>query len=135
MEWYKVHEEAEQLEHAVSAEFERLLGDRLGPDGPCPHGNPPGPRFACGTPQTWLEADVRTRKRIVRQGDLSLRTRPQFAPEYLNSLGIRPGSAFQVSARNYDDTLSLKIEGRQVQLGRMAAERIWVSEELKRKPG
>src|SRR5271165_5679507 len=39
MEWYKVHDEAEQLEHAVSAEFERLLIDRIGPEGACPHGN------------------------------------------------------------------------------------------------
>ena len=30
MEWYKVHEEAEQLEHAVSADFERRLLERLG---------------------------------------------------------------------------------------------------------
>ena len=30
MEWYKVHDEAEQLEHAVSADFERRLIDKLG---------------------------------------------------------------------------------------------------------
>ena len=30
MEWYKVHDEAEQLEHAVSADFERKLMDKLG---------------------------------------------------------------------------------------------------------
>ena len=30
MEWYKVHDEAEQLEHAVSADFERKLADKLG---------------------------------------------------------------------------------------------------------
>ena len=39
MEWYKVHEEAEQLEHAVSADFERRLLDRLGTGEACPHGN------------------------------------------------------------------------------------------------
>jgi len=42
MEWYKVHDEAEQLEHAVSAEFERLLVDKLGNDEACPHGNRTG---------------------------------------------------------------------------------------------
>src|SRR5271155_1361717 len=31
MEWYKVHDEAEQLEHAVSADFERHLIEKLGP--------------------------------------------------------------------------------------------------------
>src|SRR5207248_1898931 len=39
MEWYKVHDEAEQLEHAVSADFESKLLDKLGNDEACPHGN------------------------------------------------------------------------------------------------
>jgi DtxR family Mn-dependent transcriptional regulator len=30
MEWYKVHDEAEQLEHAVSEDFERRLQEKLG---------------------------------------------------------------------------------------------------------
>ena len=47
MEWYKVHDEAEQLEHAVSADFERKLLDRLGTGEACPHGN----RVERDTPQ------------------------------------------------------------------------------------
>src|SRR3954454_17689198 len=48
MEWYKVHEEAEQLEHAVSEEFERRLQEKLGDnDEECPHGN----RVAFDTPE------------------------------------------------------------------------------------
>ena len=43
MEWYKVHDEAERLEHAVSSDFETLLLHKLGGDGPCPHGNLPAP--------------------------------------------------------------------------------------------
>src|SRR5690242_13765653 len=39
MEWYKVHDEAEQLEHAVSADFERKLLEKLGSSSVCPHGN------------------------------------------------------------------------------------------------
>ncbi|SPE22581.1 Iron (Metal) dependent repressor, DtxR family (fragment) [Candidatus Sulfopaludibacter sp. SbA3] len=39
MEWYKVHDEAEQMEHAVSADFEGKLADKLGKGGVCPHGN------------------------------------------------------------------------------------------------
>ena len=39
MEWYKVHEEAEQMEHAVSADFEDRLREKLGEDESCPHGN------------------------------------------------------------------------------------------------
>ncbi|HEY3742903.1 MAG TPA: metal-dependent transcriptional regulator [Bryobacteraceae bacterium] len=128
MEWYKVHDEAEQLEHAVSSEFERLLEERLGLDGPCPHGNHAG-----------LDSPVERRKRGwmpmfeiasgTRGKVICLYERDRNLLEYLDGLGIRPGSKFEVVSRNYDDTLSLKVEGRQVQLGRMAAERIWVSEE------
>src|SRR4051794_8622974 len=39
MEWYKVHDEAEQLEHAVSGDFERKLQEKLGNGDSCPHGN------------------------------------------------------------------------------------------------
>jgi DtxR family Mn-dependent transcriptional regulator len=129
MEWYKVHDEAEQLEHAVSAEFERLLAERLGPDGPCPHGNPAG-----------LDSPSERRKRGWKQmfelasgasGQvICLYERDRNLLEYLDGLGIRPGSDFRIASRNYDDTLSLAVSGHQVQLGRMAAERIWVSEAL-----
>src|ERR1022692_4582210 len=43
MEWYKVHDEAERLEHAVSSDFEAMLTRKLGRGGPCPHGNSPTP--------------------------------------------------------------------------------------------
>ena len=126
MEWYKVHDEAEQLEHAVSAEFERLLSERLGPDGACPHGNPPGldslvERRARGWKQLFeLPAGVSGQVICLYERDRNLL-------EYLNGLGIRPGAAFRVETRNYDDTLSLVVGGHPVQLGRMAAERIWVA--------
>ena len=128
MEWYKVHDEAEQLEHAVSAEFERLLAERLGHDGPCPHGNHAG-----------LDSPAERRKRgwkpMFEMTDgtggsvICVYERDRKLLEYLNGLGIQPGSMFQMVARNYDDTLSLSVNGRQVQIGRMAAERIWVGEE------
>ena len=127
MEWYKVHDEAEQLEHAVSEEFERLLAGRLGPDGPCPHGNPagldsPAERRSRGWKQMFeLGEGVTARVICLYERDRNLL-------EYLNGLGIRPGSTFEVRSRNYDDTLTLRIGGQSVQLGRKAAERIWASE-------
>src|SRR5436309_850 len=39
MEWWKVHDEAERLEHAVSPDFEAKLLSKLGKKGICPHGN------------------------------------------------------------------------------------------------
>ena len=125
MEWYKVHEEAEQLEHAVSAEFERLLIERLGPEGACPHGNhveldSPAERRNRGWQQMFeLGAGSRAQVICVYERDRNLL-------EYLNGLGVCPGSRFEVRAKNYDDTLTLNVNGHAVQLGRMAAERIWV---------
>src|SRR5260370_3774772 len=39
MPWYQTHDEAERLEHAVSAHVEALLVKKLGRGGSCPHGN------------------------------------------------------------------------------------------------
>ena len=39
MAWYEVHDEAERLEHAVSAAFEKKLVEKLGHKTVCPHGN------------------------------------------------------------------------------------------------
>src|SRR6201998_1623829 len=39
MEWWKVHDEAERLEHAVSPDFAAKLLAKLGDEGGCPHGN------------------------------------------------------------------------------------------------
>lgn len=127
MEWYKVHDEAEQLEHSVSAEFERLLIGRLGPEGACPHGNhvehdSPAERRKRGwKPMFEVAGGSRGKVICVFERDRKLL-------EYLDGLGIRPGSTFEVASRNYDDTLTLNIDGRAVQLGRMAAERIWANE-------
>jgi DtxR family Mn-dependent transcriptional regulator len=125
MEWYRVHDEAEQLEHAVSEEFERLLVEKLGAEGACPHGN----RVGMDTPEgrrrrgwrTLSETDGRVKVVSVFERDRRLL-------EFLDSLGIRPGIALKVTSRNYDDTVTLEVGGRQVQLGRAAAERVWVAE-------
>jgi DtxR family Mn-dependent transcriptional regulator len=47
--------------------------------------------------------------------------------EYLNELGIRPGADLEVTARNYDETVTLRIRGRAIPLGKSAASKIWVT--------
>ncbi|MBY0375751.1 MAG: ferrous iron transport protein A, partial [Bryobacteraceae bacterium] len=49
---------------------------------------------------------------------------------YLDELGLRPGAQLRVEARNYDETLSLRVEGRLVQLGNTAAGRVWVKPQV-----
>jgi len=125
MEWYKVHDEAEQLEHAVSADFERRLIDKLGKGEACPHGNralmdKPEDRRRRGL-RPLDEAQPNQRLRVV-----SVFERDRKLLEYLEGLGLRPGVMLDVQARNYDETLTLRVNGKPAQLGRPAASKVWV---------
>ena len=125
MEWYKVHDEAEQLEHAVSADFERRLIEKLGMGEACPHGNRarmdrPEDRRRRGL-RPLDEAEPTERLRVV-----SVFERDRRLLEYLEGLGVRPGVTLEVLARNYDETLTLRVNGKPLQLGRPAASKVWV---------
>src|SRR4051812_24495882 len=128
MEWYKVHDEAERLEHAVSADFEARLAEKLGRGGTCPHGNPVVP-----------ENPARRRKRGVRPLSeasaganytvTSTYERDRRLLEFLHTRGIRPGAQVRVLARNYDQTLSLRTAAGNVSVGGPAADKVWVTGE------
>lgn len=125
MEWYKVHEEAEQLEHAVSADFERRLLEKLGTGEACPHGN----RVEGDTPQDRRSRGLKPLDEAPSQAEakvVSVFERDRRLLEYLNGIGIHPGALVRMMASNYDDTLTLCIEGKPVQLGRSAAAKVWV---------
>jgi DtxR family Mn-dependent transcriptional regulator len=50
--------------------------------------------------------------------------------EFLNNIGIHPGATLRVTARNYDETLTLCIDDHPlVQLGRAVAGKVWVERE------
>ena len=127
MEWYKVHDEAEQLEHAVSADFERKLRAKLGDAEACPHGN----RVGMDRPQDRRQRGWKPLDEIASRGAArvtSVFERDRRLLEYLNGLGIRPGANVRMIARNYDDTLTLRVGGKPVQLGRTAAAKVWISQ-------
>jgi DtxR family Mn-dependent transcriptional regulator len=125
MEWYKVHEEAERLEHAVSADFEAKLVARLGRGRNCPHGN-----------LTTPESPARRRRRGLRllseaePGKCykvsSVYERDRDLLLFLEKRGIRPGAKVEVKDRNYDRTVSLVTAAGSVALGGPAAEKVWV---------
>lgn len=128
MEWYKVHDEAERLEHAVSPDFEARLLVRLGREGACPHGNlsemeSPGSRRRRGL---LLLADAEAGRNYAVSG---IYERDRHLLEFLEHRGIRPGAHLHVAGRNYDQTLTLKTDAGTVSLGRSAAERVWVTGE------
>ena len=67
------------------------------------------------------EAQPEQRLRVV-----SVFERDRKLLEYLEGLGVRPGVTVDVVARNYDETLTLRVDGRSLQLGRPAASKVWV---------
>ncbi len=125
MEWYKVHDEAERLEHAVSPDFEARLLAKLGHGVACPHGN-----------LTELESPASRRRRGLlllaqaepgQQVEVSgIYERDRQLLEFLERRGIRPGAKLRIAHRNYDHTLTLTSGIGEVSLGTSAAEKVWV---------
>jgi DtxR family Mn-dependent transcriptional regulator len=126
MEWYKVHDEAERLEHAVSPDFEAKLLSKLGRGGACPHGNlseleSPASRRNRGL---LLLSDAEAGKNYVVSG---IYERDRKLLEFLEARGIRPGVKLEVLERNYDQTLSVRTASAPAILGRLSVEKIWLS--------
>jgi len=126
MAWYEVHDEAERLEHAVSAAFENKLIEKLGHKDTCPHGNGLSLRSAEQRRKQGLrllsESEAGTEDQIA-----SVYERDRKLLELLDQEGLRPGVYIRVDARNYDGTISIHLNKRQIRLGTSAAEKIWVS--------
>lgn len=126
MPWYEIHDEAERLEHAVSPAFEKKLIEKLGHKDTCPHGN----GLALRSP-----AERRKRGlRLLSESEpgskyvvTSVYERDRRLLEFFEEEGIRPGVRLAVEARNYDGTVSLSVDKRQIRLGTSAAEKVWVS--------
>lgn len=125
MEWWKVHDEAERLEHAVSPDFEAKLLAKLGNKGACPHGN-----------LSEMESPASRRQRgLVLLADAApgasycvsgIYERDRRLLEFLEARGIRPGAKLRLVERNYDQTLTLSTTAGAVSLGPAAADRVWV---------
>jgi DtxR family transcriptional regulator, Mn-dependent transcriptional regulator len=126
MAWYEVHDEAERLEHAVSPAFEKRLVERLGHKEVCPHGNGLSMRSPAERRKRGLQLLVESEP-ALRYTVVSVYERDRKLLEFFDNEGIRPGVRLAVKARNYDGTITLAIEKREIRLGRPAAEKIWVS--------
>jgi DtxR family Mn-dependent transcriptional regulator len=126
MEWWKIHDEAERLEHAVSPDFEAKLLAKLGSDGACPHGNLSEMESFASRRRRGLvllaEAEV-----DVNYAVSGIYERDRGLLEFLEHRGIRPGAKLKVIERNYDQTLTLATQGGTVSLGPAASEKVWLS--------
>ncbi len=124
LSWAKAHDEAERFEHAISPGVEALLLKRFGDKENCPHGVPMRGGIAKLRRQgAVLLADLRAKERgeilCVYEKDA------QFL-EFLEGLRLRPATKVEVVNREYDETMTLRSDGKTMHLGKPATSRIWV---------
>lgn len=124
LSWAKAHDEAERLEHGISEEVEALLLKRFGNKRSCPHGVPMRGGVAKLRSQgavllSELRPDDSAEIVCVYEKD------PQFL-EFLEGLRLRPTTKINVLQREYDETMTLRSDGRTMHLGKPATSRIWV---------
>src|SRR5437879_6778911 len=124
LSWAKAHDEAERLEHAISPEVEALLIKRFAEKKSCPHGVPMRGGIATLRKQgAVLLADLRAKDSgeilCVYEKDA------QFL-EFLEGRHLRPATTVDVLKREYDETMTLRVDGKTVHLGKPATSRIWV---------
>jgi DtxR family transcriptional regulator, Mn-dependent transcriptional regulator len=128
LEWYKVHEEAEHLEHAVSGDFESKLVEKLGTGGLCPHGN----RVGVDTPQDRRARGMMPLAEVAAEREVEIASvfeRDRALLERLDRLGIRPGARASVSGW-VEDSLEMTTGAGRVVLDAAAAARVWVTYRL-----
>ncbi|OLC56757.1 MAG: hypothetical protein AUH85_05215 [Chloroflexi bacterium 13_1_40CM_4_68_4] len=121
--WWKTHEEAERIEHAMSDEMEERLMKVLGNPETCPHGNPmpgvkPRPTRQLGALRPGESAKV---ERIPDQFEHE----PGFL-EYLDGVGIQPGVSVRLVAIDAN-ALRVAVEGTERAIRRDCGHKVLVA--------
>ncbi|WP_245722204.1 metal-dependent transcriptional regulator [Nocardia crassostreae] len=126
--WDEVHDEAEVLEHAVSETLMARIDAKLGHPDRDPHGDPiPSVDGAVPTPPATQLSDYRDGEsgwvaRISDSDPAMLR--------YFDSLDIALDTPITlVERRDFAGTIAVRIAERTVDLGSIAAEAIWLTNE------
>jgi DtxR family Mn-dependent transcriptional regulator len=122
-EWWKTHEEAERIEHAMSAEMEERLVRVLGDPQTCPHGNPmPG---TTPTPTRPLERLAVGERAAVERIPDQFEHEPGFL-EYLDTQGVRPGVILEMVEQR-PGLLRVRVEGSERSLRPDCGQKVWVA--------
>lgn len=124
--WSKLHQEAHNLEHAISSEVETALFEELEHPQTCPHGNPlPGCEEAVSS---WIPLTETSPNSLV-----TIRRVHELAEYNLELLGfleaksLMPGA--EVTVREvlpFNQTITLEIRGQVVTLGFASAQHLFV---------
>lgn len=129
MDWFKVHDEAERLEHAVSEDFERLLVKKLGEGKACAHGN----ESEIASPESMRERGWQRLDEVrvpCEATVVSVYERDRELLEYLDGVAVQPGARVEVKANGAE----LRVAGRLVRLDPAVARKIWVRPERRAVP-
>lgn len=122
-EWWKTHQEAERLEHAMSPEMEARMVRVLGDPQTCPHGNPmPG---VAAKPTRPLEALAPGEQTAVLRIPDQFEHEPGFL-EYLDSQGVRPGVVVELVERG-PALLRVRVAGTLRSLRPDCGQKVWMA--------
>src|SRR5687768_16179780 len=128
LDWSEVHDEAEELEHAISDKVLERIDKLLGHPSVDPHGDPiPTAKGKVTDPHPKLsplpQSPLNTKLRIARIVDQD----PPFL-QFLDRAGLKPGTTLTVNSRDeHADSISVKLDSRSpLTLGTAAAMKILV---------
>jgi DtxR family Mn-dependent transcriptional regulator len=117
LSWSKAHAEAERMEHAISPEVEALLLKRFAAR-PM-NGGIAQLRKQGGVLLSELKAKESAEIMCVYEKDEGFL-------EFLEGLRLLPATKVEVLKREYDETMTVRVGGHTMHLGKPATTRIWV---------
>lgn len=124
--WSKLHGEAHNLEHAISAEVETALFEELGHPQTCPHGNPlPGSEDAVAS---WIPlTETSLNQKVVIKRVHELAEQNSVLMTFLESKGVMLDTQATVQeVLPFNQTITLEIGGQVVTLGFASARYVFV---------
>src|SRR3954451_21364177 len=125
MSWADVHDEAEQLEHAVSERLIDRIDEMLGRPTHDPHGDPIPNQDGAITArhlETLLTCPLATPLKVTRITDQD----PAFL-RFIESNGLKPGDRIEVTSRDdAADAVVLRQKDRPITIGARAASKLLV---------
>jgi DtxR family Mn-dependent transcriptional regulator len=122
-EWWKTHEEAERIEHAMSQEMEERLVRVLGDPQTCPHGNPmPG---STPRPTRPLERLATGERATVERIPDQFEHEPGFL-EYLDTQGVRPGVTLEILEQR-PGLLRVSVDGTSRSIRPDCGQKVWMA--------
>ena len=124
--WSKLHQEAHNLEHAISAEAEAAVFEELGHPKTCPHGNPlPGFEEAVANWTPLTKTSPKDKVIIKRIHEIAEQNSELMA--FLETKGILLGVHAKVlEMLPFNQTITIEVKGQQITLGFASAKFIFV---------